>query len=80
MKGKIKFFNSGRGFGKIDGDDGKLIFVHATAIEGAIKGVPENLNEGDYLEYEVEETPKGLSAINARRVTQEPSIGEETGG
>ena len=58
-KGTVKFFNQSKGFGFIAPDDGgKDIFVHASGLNG------DDLNEGDKVEYEVEETKKGLSAIN----------------
>ena len=57
--GTVKFFNQSKGFGFIAPDDGgKDIFVHASGLTG------DDLNEGDKVEYEVEETKKGPSAVN----------------
>ncbi|HQV38994.1 MAG: cold shock domain-containing protein [Flavobacteriales bacterium] len=59
--GKVKFFNTEKGFGFITPDEGgKDVFVHKT-------GTSESLWEGDAVTYEVEETPKGLSAIDVRK-------------
>ncbi len=63
MKGKVKMFNTGRGFGFITGDDGKDVYVHTTAIEG---GGP--LSIGDVVEYEVESGERGLRAKNVKKV------------
>ena len=60
--GKVKFFNTEKGFGFITPDaGGKEVFVHKT-------GTRDALWEGDAVTYEVEETPKGLSAIDVRKV------------
>ncbi|HLC48483.1 MAG TPA: cold shock domain-containing protein [Candidatus Norongarragalinales archaeon] len=63
MKGKVKMFNTGRGFGFITGDDGKDVYVHTTAIEG---GAP--LAIGDVVEYEVESGERGLRAKGVKKV------------
>ena len=57
MNGTVKFFNSAKGFGFIEPDDGgKDVFVHATALEGAdIRA----LNEGDRVSFELEDDRKG---------------------
>ncbi len=58
--GTVKFFNNSKGFGFITPDDGgKDVFVHQN-------GLTEDINEGDKVSYDVEETPKGLSAINVK--------------
>jgi CspA family cold shock protein len=63
MKGKVKMFNSSRGFGFITGDDGKDVYVHSTAImDGA------TLSVGDSVEYEVEEGERGPRAKNVRKL------------
>jgi len=65
QKGKIKFFNIQKGFGFIDPDEGnKDIFVHRNNIENL--GPDQGLEDGESVEFEVEETDKGLSAINVR--------------
>ena len=58
--GTVKFFNNAKGFGFITPEDGsKDVFVHQN-------GLTEEINEGDKVSYDVEETPKGLSAINVK--------------
>lgn len=65
--GKVKWFDSEKGFGFIEpGDGGKDIFVHRNNIENL--GYDEGLREGEEVEFEVEETPKGLSAQNVQRL------------
>ncbi|MGF1671550.1 MAG: cold-shock protein [Balneolaceae bacterium] len=64
-QGKIKFFDKQKGFGFIAPDDGdKDIFVHRNNVEGL--GDNQGLDDNEAVEFEVEETPKGLSAINVR--------------
>lgn len=59
--GTVKFFNSSKGFGFITPEDGsKDVFVH-------INGLVDEINEGDKVEYDVEETPKGLNALNVKQ-------------
>ena len=60
--GKVKWFNEEKGFGFIEqSDGGKDVFVHFSAIQG--DGF-RNLNEGDEVEFNVEEGQKGLQANN----------------
>lgn len=61
--GKVKWFNDGKGFGFISREGGKDLFVHYSAISGAGDG-HRSLTEGDSVEFEVEETPKGPAAAN----------------
>lgn len=65
QQGKIKFFDSQKGFGFIAPDEGgKDIFVHRNNI--ANLGFDQGLDDGEKVEFDIEETPKGLSAINVR--------------
>jgi len=58
--GTVKFFNNSKGFGFITPDDGsKDVFVHQN-------GLTDEITEGDKVSYDVEETPKGLNAINVK--------------
>ncbi|MDG2425988.1 MAG: cold-shock protein [Flavobacteriales bacterium] len=60
--GTVKFFNQSKGFGFITPDDGsKDVFVHANALN-------DEINEGDKVEYDVAESPKGLNATNVKLV------------
>lgn len=59
--GTVKFFNTEKGFGFITPDEGgKDVFVHKT-------GTRERLMEGDKVTFEVEQSPKGLNAVNVQR-------------
>lgn len=65
--GKIKWFDTQKGFGFIQPDNGgKDIFVHRNNI--ANLGFEEGLDDGQEVEYSVEETPKGLSAVEVSKV------------
>lgn len=65
QQGKIKFFDSQKGFGFISPDEGnKDIFVHRNNVENL--GFDQGLEDGEAVEFDVEETPKGSSAINVR--------------
>lgn len=66
MRGTVKWFNDSKGFGFIAPDDGsKDIFVHQTAI--ASSGF-RTLAEGDKVEFETEQGPKGPQAKNVKKV------------
>jgi CspA family cold shock protein len=59
--GKVKFFNSGKGFGFITPDGGgKDVFVHANDLGGA------QIHEGDTVEFEIVQGKKGPQASNVR--------------
>jgi CspA family cold shock protein len=61
-RGTVKWFSDQKGYGFITPDDGsKDVFVHHTAIQGM--GF-RTLAEGDVVEYDVEQGPKGLRAAN----------------
>lgn len=64
-QGKIKFFDTKKGFGFIAPDDGgDDIFVHRNNVENL--DYNQGLEDGEAVEFEVEETPKGLSATNVK--------------
>jgi CspA family cold shock protein len=64
-KGTVKWFNDAKGFGFITQEGGPDLFVHHTAI--VAEGF-RSLNEGDQVEFDVVNGPKGLQAANVKRV------------
>jgi len=63
MNGKVKWYNSRKGYGFIESEDGKDIFVHRTSLpEGTL------LNEGDSVEFETEDSDRGLKATNIKKL------------
>ena len=63
-EGTVKWFNDSKGFGFISQEGGKDVFVHHTAIEG--EGF-RSLAEGDRVQFEVTQGPKGPQASNVRK-------------
>jgi CspA family cold shock protein len=63
--GKVKWFNDQKGFGFIAADNGKDVFVHHSVIEG--EGF-RTLQEGESVEYEFEDGPKGMKALKVKRL------------
>jgi CspA family cold shock protein len=66
--GTVKWFNNDKGFGFIKRETGEDVFVHHTAIQA--NGY-RTLNEGERVEFEVKQGPKGLQAENVRRADGE---------
>ncbi|MBE9569061.1 MAG: cold-shock protein [Proteobacteria bacterium] len=64
-EGTVKWFNDQKGFGFIEQQSGKDVFVHHNAIEG--EGF-KSLNEGDSVQFEIVEGPKGPQAANVRKL------------
>ena len=65
MKGKVKWFNSTKGFGFITTDEGKDVFVHFSAIK--MDGY-KSLEEGEEVEFDVVDGEKGPQAANVVRL------------
>ena len=63
--GTVKWFNDAKGYGFITRENGSDVFVHHTAIES--EGF-RSLNEGERVQFELVEGPKGLQANNVRRM------------
>lgn len=61
MQGTVKWFNSEKGFGFIVSEEGQDVFVHFSAIQ--TEGY-KTLEEGQKVEFEIEESPRGPQAIN----------------
>lgn len=63
--GTVKWFNSSKGYGFITRDEGSDVFVHYKAIQA--DGY-KTLEEGDQVQFEVEQGPKGLQATNVTKI------------
>ena len=61
IEGTVKWFNDSKGFGFIEREGGKDVFVHHSAINGS--GF-KSLQEGDRVSFEIEEGQKGPAAAN----------------
>ncbi len=65
MTGKVKWFDESKGYGFIDAEGGKDVFVHHSAITGP--GL-KSLREGEKVEFDVTRGPKGIRATNVKTV------------
>ncbi len=63
MKGTIKWYNTMKGYGFIEGEDGTDVFVHRTAIP-----LGTELYEEDMIEYEIEDSERGPKATNIKKL------------
>ena len=69
-RGKVKWFNVDKGYGFLEPDDGSRdVFVHRNNVAGL--GWDEGLRDGETVEFDVERTPKGLSAQNVKRMSEQ---------
>ena len=60
-QGKVKWFNSQKGYGFIEQENGKDLFVHKNEVTGYI-------DEGDLVEFEIGQGQKGPNAVNVKKV------------
>ena len=65
VKGNVKWFNATKGYGFISQEGGKDVFVHFSAIQG--DGF-KSLDEGQEVEFEVTDGPKGPQAVNVTKL------------
>lgn len=65
VTGTVKWFNNSKGYGFVSREGGDDVFVHYSAIEG--EGF-RTLTEGQQVEFEVEQGPKGLQAVRVRAI------------
>ncbi len=72
MKGTVKFFNEMKGFGFIQGDDGKEYFVHMTGLNEGVK-----LNENDPVSFDPEEGDRGPKAVNVSKAGESTEAAPE---
>ncbi len=63
-QGVVKWFNGAKGYGFIQRSTGEDVFVHFSAIQS--DGY-RSLNEGEAVEFELQQGPKGLNAIEVTR-------------
>jgi len=63
VTGTVKWFNASKGYGFLAREGGPDVFVHFSAIQN--EGF-KTLNEGQQVEFEIEQGPKGLQAANVR--------------
>jgi len=61
LTGTVKWFNKQKGYGFIEQEEGKDIFIHYSGIKG--DGF-KNLQEGDKVEYDIADGDKGPKAVN----------------
>ena len=66
VRGTVKWFNNSKGYGFIGRDDGPDVFVHYSAITG--DGY-RTLQEGDPVEFEIVQGPKGPQAANVQKAS-----------
>ena len=66
-RGSVKWFDDRKGYGFIARDGGKDIFVHFSAIQG--NGF-KTLSEGEEVEFEIVNGPKGEQATNVQKPTE----------
>jgi CspA family cold shock protein len=64
-EGTVKWFNAAKGYGFISRQTGEDVFVHFKSI---VADGYKSLNQGDRVQFDVEKGPKGLQALNAKKI------------
>jgi len=67
MRGKVKWFNDKKGYGFIAQEGGRDVFVHFSNVKG--EGY-KSLVEGQEIEFEIVDGPKGPQAVNVTKVAE----------
>ncbi len=70
-EGTVKWFDGSKGFGFVEREDGEDVFVHYSEIAG--EGF-KTLEENERVSFEVVETPKGLQAVDVKKLGPNSSI------
>jgi len=76
-RGVVKWFNAARGYGFIHRASGEDVFVHFSAIQAT--GY-RKLNQGEEVEFEVQDSDKGPQAVNVDRLGTKPAAAAAAGG
>lgn len=74
--GRVKWFDARKGYGFLVRDDGREVFVHYSGLEG--EGF-RTLYEGQEVEFQIEQTPRGPQAINVVKLSLAPQDSSGSG-
>jgi CspA family cold shock protein len=73
QRGTVKWFSSEKGYGFIKPQDGgEDVFVHRNNVTGL--DWEDSLRDGESVEYDTEQTPKGISAVNVQRMESDGDV------